>query len=136
MIVPQAEVPQHRIIQDCGVYTMWFVKQLALGFTDISLSTFTPAQCDLERLTVANRLSAAIHADPENRDLLASIGVVAAENQEQDKLDEEHQRKSEAIYPLLPSTDVGRAPPLEEWRATRHKRRAGYESAIKSNHHI
>ncbi|KAJ6609158.1 hypothetical protein B0H10DRAFT_1954814 [Mycena sp. CBHHK59/15] len=67
---PQCEVPQQGETLNCGIYTVWFAKNLARGSgTNISAWKFMTQDANQEWLHVANRLSAAIHADMQERNV-------------------------------------------------------------------
>lgn len=114
----QLDVPQQGQIAHCAVSTIWFAKQLILGKTEVDSWNFTAHDSELERLVIANRLSAAIQADTQEHN-------VQPQDDPHLTLDdnaEVHQRISEALYPVLASTDIERVPPVNEWCAERRKR--------------
>ncbi|KAJ6580544.1 hypothetical protein DFH09DRAFT_1076796 [Mycena vulgaris] len=115
---------------NCGVYVIWFAKQLASGHPDLSSWKFTSGDSDLERIRIANRLSAAIHADVPERNVrqMHALGISLPANvKEKDPLGREeytlHLLMVEAMHPRLASTNITRLPSLETWSAAQHQRR-------------
>ncbi|KAJ6518451.1 hypothetical protein DFH09DRAFT_1373453 [Mycena vulgaris] len=124
------DVPQQGSTVNCGVYVIWFAKQLASGHTDLSSWKFTSGDSDLERIRIANRLSAAIHADVQERNVrqMHALGISLPINvKDEDPLGREeytlHLLMVEAMQPRLASTDITRLPSLETWSAAQHQHR-------------
>ncbi|KAJ7463106.1 hypothetical protein B0H11DRAFT_1923045 [Mycena galericulata] len=100
-----ADVPQHRNTVNCGIYAIWFAKQLASGNTDFSSWKYYQAGLD-ERNNAEQLLHLGL---PPNNPEVAEPYAGAAE----------HREIFEAIYPTLPSTNLARRVSLENcWKIT------------------
>ncbi|KAJ7774066.1 hypothetical protein B0H16DRAFT_1880520 [Mycena metata] len=100
-------VPQQGSTLNRGLYSTWFIERLVHGDSDVTLWSFTQEDCERQRLVVLNCLSAAIHADPQERN--------TQQLAHQREILEAEERVYFSVYPTLPSTDHARLPSLEEW---------------------
>ncbi|KAJ7020812.1 hypothetical protein C8F04DRAFT_1316557 [Mycena alexandri] len=120
------DVPQQGQTVNCGLFALWFSKCLALGKTDVSQWSFSGEAIEVERLVVLNRLSAAIHADLQERnvDQLSRVGFIRPillSSAERDDCMAE-QRVFNTVYPILRSTDINRISSVDDFHAERLRR--------------
>ncbi|KAJ6521575.1 hypothetical protein DFH09DRAFT_1097723 [Mycena vulgaris] len=91
------DVPQQGSTVNCGVYVIWFAKQLASGHPDLSSWKFTSG--------------ISLPANVKEKDPLGREEYTL------------HLLMVEAMHPRLASTNITRLPSLETWSAAQHQRR-------------
>ncbi|KAK7001644.1 hypothetical protein R3P38DRAFT_3216571 [Favolaschia claudopus] len=130
-IVCPMHVPQQGNTLNCGIYSIWFAKQLINEFTDITVWDFDSDECERERKRILTRLCGAIHRDPQERNIeqlrrlhlrYDPAGLDRAINALERSLAGSHKTVAEAVYPILACTDVRKTLTLDEWLVSRKKR--------------